>query len=58
MEMNKSNNIKQIIFAFLLMILPIILIITGLIANFNNALYYILSIIWFGIGMIFFYATN
>ena len=58
MEINKSKSIKKILFTFILMILPILIIVIGLIANFNNALFYILLIIWFGMGMIFFYATN
>lgn len=58
MEMNISSNLKKMLLAFLLIILPLILLILGLMINFKVALFYILSIVWFGMGMIFFYALD
>ena len=54
MELNISSTIKQVISAFLLFILPLITILLGIIFEVLNAWYYILTICWFGVGLIFF----
>ncbi len=54
MDLNINQGIKQFLSLFILVLLPLIIILVGLIAQFYNALYYILSIIWFGTGLIFF----
>lgn len=58
MELNLTQTTKQIILAFLLIILPLIVIGLGTIFGIENAWYYILSILWFGMGVIFFSALN
>ena len=58
MDININENIKQIISAVILFILPLIIIITCMIMGYENALLYIASITWFGIGVIFFSAIN
>jgi len=58
MELNLTQTTKQIISAFLLIILPLIIIGLGTILGIENALYYLLAIIWFGMGVIFFSAIN
>jgi hypothetical protein len=54
MELNLSDKVKQLIAAFILMIIPLLLILIGAISNYLNAWYYIGTITWFGIGLIFF----
>jgi hypothetical protein len=58
MEINLTQTTKQIISAFLLIILPLILIGLGVLFEIIYALYYVLTIIWFGMGVIFFSAIN
>ncbi len=58
MDININENIKQIIFAAILFILPLIIIITCMATGYENALLYIASITWFGAGVIFFSAIN
>ena len=58
MEINLTQTTKQIISAFLLVILPLIIIGLGTVFGIIHALYYVLTIIWFGIGVIFFNALN
>jgi len=58
MEINLSENIRNIIMFFILIILPIILIALGILTGFINAVYYILVIFWFGMGLTFYGALN
>ena len=58
MEINLSQTVKQIIQAFLLLILPLLTIVAGLAFNVENAWLYISAITWFGLGIIFFSAIN
>jgi len=58
MEINISKNVKQIIIAFLLLILPLLTIGLGIIFEILVAWFYIVIITWFGLGIIFFSATN
>jgi hypothetical protein len=58
MEINLSEDIRNILMLFLMIILPIILLLSGVITGFINAVYYILIIFWFGMGLIFYSALN
>ena len=58
MELNFTQDIKQIISAFLLIILPWVVIGLGMAFGVEYAWYYLLSILWFGTGFIFFSALN
>lgn len=58
MELNLSENVKQIITAFVLMIIPLILILVGILIPIINAYYFIGLITWFGVGLILFSALN
>ena len=53
MELNLSETVKQIITVFLLIILPLIVLGVGVFFNYLNAWFYILTITWFGLGVIF-----
>jgi hypothetical protein len=56
MELNFSENVKQLITAFILMIIPLILILIGIIIPVVNAYYFIGAVTWFGVGLILFSA--
>lgn len=58
MEFNLSDNVKQIIMAFILMILPLLLILFGILLPIINAYYFIGAVTWFGVGLILFTALN
>jgi len=58
MEFELSEPIKKILTAFLLLILPLLVILLGVIFNIFNAWFYILASTWFGSGVIFFGALN
>ncbi len=54
MELNLSENLRKYILAFFLVVLPLIVLVIGLAINYINAWYYVLSITWFGTGLIFY----
>jgi hypothetical protein len=58
MELNISQDMKQLLTAFLLVILPLILLFGGALAGIKNAGYFITTIVWFALGLIFFYAIE
>jgi len=58
MELNINQEVKHILSALLLVILPFIVIGLGAILGVKNAGYYILTMIWLGLGIIFFSAIN
>ena len=58
MELNLSDNARQIITAFVLMIIPLLLILIGVILPIVNAYYFIGAVTWFGVGLILFCALN
>ena len=58
MELELSESIKKIISAFLLLILPLLIILLGVIFNIFNAWLYILASTWFASGVIFFGAIS
>ena len=58
MEINISKNLKQVIVAFVLLILPLLTIGLGIAFEILIAWFYIVVITWFGLGIIFFSATN
>jgi len=58
MELNLNQEMKQILSALLLVLLPLIVLGLGAISGVKNAGYYILTIIWLGVGLIFFSALD
>jgi hypothetical protein len=54
MELNLTESAKELLQAFFLLILPWIVIIIGVIVPIESVWYYLLSITWFGSGVIFF----
>ena len=58
MELNLNQEMKQMLSAILLILLPLIVLGLGVIFGVKNAGYYISTIIWLGMGVIFFGAIN
>ena len=65
MELNLTQNMRKLLLAFFLLILPWLFIIIGIGVDVESkigpgwtAIYYLLSIIWFGMGVIFYSAMN
>jgi len=58
MELNLTETTRQIISAFLLIILPLVVIGLGIVFSIESLLYYMLAILWFGMGFIFFGAIE
>ena len=58
MEINLSEDIRNILMLFILIILPIILIALGILTGLINPVFYILIIFWFGMGLTFYGALN
>jgi hypothetical protein len=58
MELNLTKEKKQIITVFIMIILPLILIGTGILYDIKIAWYFILSIVWFAMGVIFYAAIS
>lgn len=58
MELNLSETTRQLISAFLLIILPLVVIGLGIVFKIWFLWYYMLAILWFGMGFIFFGAIS
>ena len=58
MELNLTQEMRKMLLAFLMVLLPLIVIGLGAISGVTGAGYYILSIMWFGMGVIFFGAMT
>lgn len=58
MELNLTQEMRKTLLVFLMVLLPLIVIGLGAISGVTSAGYYILSIVWFGMGVIFFGAMT
>jgi len=58
MEINFNKEFKHILSALMLVLLPFIVLGLGAIFGVKNAGYYILTMIWLGLGFIFFSAIE
>jgi len=58
MELTLQDNVKKLLSVFLLILLPALLILIGAAIGFLNALFYTLTIFWFGMGIIFYSAIQ
>jgi hypothetical protein len=54
MDLNLNQNITTIITALILFVLPLILLIIGSLLGIKHVLFYLISIIWFSMGLIFY----
>lgn len=58
MEIKISEGMRKFVLAFFLIILPIVIVLIGIFSDYLNAWFYILSITWFGTGLIIFTAID
>ena len=58
MDMSLNTSMGDLIVMVLFIFLPLVLILVGAAVGFLNAVYYILSITWFGMGLIFYKAIS
>ena len=54
MELTLQENTWKILTMFLLILLPLLLILLGAATGFMNALFYIFTVFWFGMGVVFY----
>ncbi|HMA82962.1 MAG TPA: hypothetical protein VKP59_01900 [Candidatus Thermoplasmatota archaeon] len=54
MNIDLSENIGNLLAIFLLLLLPLILLLVATSIGFLNAVFYILTIFWFGMGVVFY----
>ena len=54
MELSVTEDVRKLLSLFLLMLLPFLLIIAGAAVGLVNAVYYLLTIFWFGMGVVFY----
>ena len=54
MELELSENFGNLLAVVLLFILPLLLLLIATIVGFTNGVFYILTIFWFGMGVIFY----
>ena len=58
MEINLSEDIRNFLMLFIMILLPLILIGISVLTGFINIGFYILIIFWFGMGIIFYGSLN
>ena len=58
MDIQLNKDKMNLLIIFLIILLPLILILIGAVTGFMNAMFYILAITWFGMGMIFYKAIH
>ena len=58
MDIHLSDNIMRILTACLLLIIPLLLMLIGAAIGFLNVVFYLLTIFWFGMGLIFYGALE
>ncbi len=58
MEINLNDQVRNIIQVLVLLIFPLICLLLGIVFTIENVWYYVLSITWFGAGLIFYNALN
>jgi hypothetical protein len=54
MDLELSENFGNLIAVVLLLILPLLLLLIAAIVEFTNGVFYILTIFWFAMGIIFY----
>ena len=58
MELTLSEHVRTLLLAFLILVLPLIVLVIGLVYNVDNVWFYLLCITWFGCGMVFYGTVN
>ncbi len=58
MEVHLSERVGNLLLVLFLLILPWVAILVGLIFSLENVWYYLLSVTWFGCGLVFYETLN
>jgi hypothetical protein len=58
MEVHLSERVGNLLLVLFLLILPWVAILVGLIFSLENVWYYLLSVTWFGCGLVFYGTLN
>jgi hypothetical protein len=58
MEVHLSERAGNLLLVLFLLILPWVVILIGLAVSLDNVWYYLLSITWFGCGLVFYGTLN
>lgn len=58
MELNITEQTGKLLQLLLLIILPIVALLLGVVLTIENAWYFVLSITWFGSGIVFYASLN
>jgi len=56
MELRLNQEKRQLLTTLFLVILPLLALLLGMAFGIQNGVYFLLSIIWFGLGLTFFIA--
>jgi hypothetical protein len=56
MELRLNQEKRKLLTALFLIMLPLLALVLGMIFTIQNGVYFLLSIIWFGLGLVFFVA--
>jgi hypothetical protein len=58
MEVHLSEKVGSLLQALFLLVLPWVVILIGIATSIENVWYYLLSITWFGCGLVFYGTLN
>jgi hypothetical protein len=58
MELNMEEQVRSLLLALFLLILPWAVLLIGLVFNLENVWFYLLCVTWFGCGVIFYGTMN
>ncbi len=54
MDLELSENFGHLLAVLILLVLPLLLLLIAIIIGFTSGVFYILTIFWFGMGVIFY----
>jgi hypothetical protein len=58
MEIHLSEKVGSLLLVLFLLVLPWVAILIGLAVSLENVWYYLLSVTWFGCGLVFYETLN
>jgi len=58
MEVHLSERVGSLLLVLFLLVLPWVAILVGLAVSLENVWYYLLSVTWFGCGLVFYGTLN
>jgi hypothetical protein len=58
MELNINENIKKFLSVIIFLLLPLLILAIGVILSVKSVGYFLLGVVWFGLGIIFYGALQ